>query len=710
MPVNPSLQRDPLNSPTERANNINDPQFENQQGYFGYDLTHGEYITPRFGELTPSFHLDTVPGDRHAVHDNIKTVLNQINGNFMSTLNQYVDSFYVPLRACLPNNYEKLIPNPTKGDDLPQSALPIVPLLGLFREYLFGSGSSTNFSDPEDIIFSLNELRTAFEDSLSTGYGDILVSNSSATVYFNRVLFLSYVLSRGQLLDYLGFQYDVVSSRANDLQRSIDDFFSEFHRAVLGAEGSWCYLYGHKLDPGSDVIGPISSTYEVYTLSQFRNAIASIFERGEIIEFDPAYLQELEGCPALSRLFDLYITLFEYDVQLHSISDIDQSTDLRSMGCFNITKVLAYQLCVAHYYTNDSIDNIFTADLFMQNLRAIMYPATGNFSKEPIFTYNGVQTEYDYMSYGGFFYSLLSVSTLNGLLHRQHLWMSVMLLMRRSLRYGDKFATARPRMLAVGQLEIAVENSTISPIDVTKNLLAQRYLNAANYIGSGFLQFYASMYGVVPSDTGVIPRFLAHRKIELANNIVSNTANNQGYQTTNLVGYSDNQAFDVFIDDFGFIISVVSYDVLPVYTSGIDACYHLADRFDYFNPMMQNIGDQPLFLSEQFGNIQTVNKVFGYDMRNSELKYKVSRAHGAFCTALPGFLLKYPYHDFVDGESDTINLRINPDFIRDKPYYLDSVVPQMTGISPGTYFHFVCACLNQVHSARKIQATPSTLF
>lgn len=56
--LNPSKKTEALNSPVERANKLNDPQFEASQGYFPYDLTHQEFITPRFGEITPTMHLE----------------------------------------------------------------------------------------------------------------------------------------------------------------------------------------------------------------------------------------------------------------------------------------------------------------------------------------------------------------------------------------------------------------------------------------------------------------------------------------------------------------------------------------------------------------------------------------------------------------------------------------------------------------------------
>lgn len=726
MAFNPANQEPSLNNSTQRANQLNDPQFENQQGYFPYDLTHQEFLSPRFGEVTPSMHLDTTPGDRIVVHDDIKTILNQINGNFLSTINQYVDSFYVPLRSLYPTNYEKLLPNPTKGDDLPNAALPMVPFTHFVYDYL-NSYVLYEFLDldgDDGVIFSPSDIANNGLPEISA---DSPILIFAFNFYISRTLLLATMLSRGQLLDYLGISFDdrqiYLKSR---LQTDIDNLFSKVYDAYRDSLGL-DFIHSISLNRSSNTVNiqdlETAHKIKVYseegyiTLSSFRNAISTAFERGEL-----PYLY-IEPSDSISALRNAFYTFIETVNRIFVPQDYADLTDISSYlnainsssnpfsgGFLNLTKCLAYQQIVAQYCTNNTVDNIFTSDLYMQLLRAVLFPASENgLSYEPTFLYNGVQTEYDYMTCGAWAYSLLSNPDVSndGVLNRQFIFITLMFLMRRSLRYGDYFATARPNMLAVGDLSINVSDGAVSPIDVTKNLLMQRYLNAVNYIGSGFMQYMASIYGVTPSDTGTFPRYIAHRKIPLQNQLTNNTADNQGYQTTNLVGYSsgDNIGFDVFIDDVGVIISLMSYDVLPVYTSGIDSSSHFADRFDYFNPMLQNIGDQPIRLSELVGDPGYYNTVFGYTMRNAEYKYKVSKAHGAFVNSLPGFMLKYPiqYRDYDD-------VVISPDFIRDAPVYLDPVVPQMTGISPAQYFHFIVSCTNQVKMARKIQATPPVLF
>ena len=718
--MNPSKTGEHLSSPIERANKLNDPDFQLDGGFFTYDLTHQELSTTLFGQVTPVCHIDTVPSDRIVIDNNTKLIRNQIDGNLLSNINEYVDSFYVSLRNVFPTNYEKLIPNPVKGEDLPNSALPVVPLLNYFSHLyrgdstlLIGDNSTDTLSNIMDVIASAGE-----GDYL----GDIFDKNIDIAFGLGRLTLLATVLSRGQLLDYLGIQFDTpnLSSRvSSDLQKAIDDYFralwTDFYNGVSDDDGNLEYtLYSYKLSLTSNEAFSSGREVVVRSLEDFRSWISDCFERGNMPDFSAF---RVVGASAVSNLVNTLDTIFSgYLAPIGDLSaDIERIDGLSEMNLenhFNIGKILAYQQIIAHYYTNDRVDNIYTSELFMQNLRSIMYPTTESTIStiEPTFDMNGVRFEYDYISYGGFAASLLSNELIEGSVNRQYVWATVMLLLRRSLRYGDYFSTSRPNMLAVSdQLGINVSDGKVSPIDVTKNLLMQRYLNAANYIGQGFLQYMSSMYGVKPSDTGCHPRFISHKKIQVQNQITNNTADNQGAQTTNLVAYSDRSTMDVFIDDFGYLISLVSYDVLPIYKSGIENTYHFADRFDYFNPMLQGVGDQAVRSSELLGYPELYGDTFGYVVRDAEYKFKNSRAHGAFCNDLPGFLISYPlyaYNESIDG----YDLNINPDFIRDKPIYLDSVLPQQTGVSPAQYWHFILSTTNEVKCARKIQALPGILF
>lgn len=698
---NPSRPDPTLNNPTQRANELNDPQFEEQQGYFPYDLTHSEFLTTRYGEVTPTCNMHTIPGDRVVFRGNDKTVLTQINGNFLGTVNEYSDSFFVPLRSLYPNNYEKLIPNPTKGDDLPVIALPKFPLSYFVNSYLRGV-KTVRLLDDGDLL-----VAQTFNGLMHFSF-DIDSQWFAYDVALTRWFALLTMFSRGQLLDYLGY------SLSERLQSYIDSAFLYFTENMRGDYISMYYpLTSDDIDNAATDIVIDRPTR---TLSEVRDAISYAFEHGYIIGFDGVFSPELFR----SGLLDIFSSI-EAELDYYLVFDIDE-LEITTQDAFesfnnggsdisvnyryiNLSTVLAYQQVIAQYYSNNSVDNIFNADLYMQNLRSVMYPSRdGTQSSEPVFYYNGVETRLDLISLGASLYSLVLGESSGSLLMRQYYYITLMFLLRNSLRYGDYFSTARPNMLAVGDLTINVEDGAVSPIDITQNLLKQRYLNAANYIGSGFLPYMASIFGVTPSDTGTYPRFIGHYKQTLRSDIVTNTANETGRQYTNLLGYSDGNSWDCFIDDYGVMLVLKSYDVLPVYTKGVDKTFGFSDRFDLFNPMLQNIGDQPILGSEIGGDR---DYVFGYTMRNAEYKYKISRAHGAFVNSLRGFFLPLPVDYYVKLNGI---IHINPDFIRDRPVFFDSVVSQQTGTSPATYYHFIVSCVNELKTARKMQATPPVLF
>lgn len=707
MAFNPARTQEHITSPIERASSLNDPNFVNSEGYYPYDLSHSTFITPRFGEVTPTMDLHTVSGDRFVVSDKTKTILNRINGNLLNELQQYIDSFYVPMRCLFPINYEKLIPNPTKGDDLPNSALPQFPISRFVYDYLNSEKQvSLSYQGTTNTI----AYNTIYNFTSSTS--DIPLN----VVGFARLLGLAFILSRGQLLDYFNLQFDGFEVTKNSiLQGHIDTLFNELYK-LLDPDGETPLKYV-TVNPGLTInqfTVPIFNG-EVYDVEKLRDVIFSSYEAGKYLYFDiTSAPQSLLTAAATLRAYLNQIFSGNYGSSDATafITNLDASaTPFQDELFINLSVPLAYQQTICQYYTRDSIDNIYNADLYMQLLRSIMFPSTSGFSSEPTFDYNGVATEYDLISTGATFYSLLySSSSRPGRYNRMWAFMMNLFVMRRSLRYGDYFSTARPRQLAVSdQLSISTDNG-VSPIDVTKSLLTQRYLNAVNYVGSSFIPYMQSIMGVTPTTDNCEPKFLAHRTISLVNDVTTNTGEEQGKQTTNIVGYSDDMAFDVFIDDFGVILSLCSFDVLPVYTSGIDSTFHFADRFDYFNSMLQNIGDQQIRTSELVGFPQFRNISFGWTMRNAEYKFKLNKAHGAFCNnQLNGFLLKYPLYDYsLDENID--ETKINPDFIRDKPVYLDRVVPVITGVSPADYYHFVISCHNKVKAARKIQLTPPVLF
>lgn len=744
MALNPALHDEVVNSPIERANPLNNPDEKVLQGYNKFDLTHQSALTSRYGEVTPFDVFETVPKDRHLVHDGGTTLLNSIDASLVSRVNEYHDYFYVPMRSCFPNNYEKMVVQPTKGSDLPLDALPMIPLCAFVKRLLTNS---------ESIAFPGNIAITTVNPDV---FSPSDVADSANQVLLNRYLYAAYMLSRGQLLDYLGFCLDSIGSGSlgsyfshelykNQFQSWIDTIFDSLVETVfVDSDSGNVTLLDHQpglaaydlselttvdgtnvqttLPSPPSVVGrkiyynpsfDIDSDTDAWTLSGFRAALYDALENGYFIQlfsrsgvpFENMFPQKFyDACASLRDYFNRF--------ELPALTESTTADEYFDNGCINPMRIIAYQQVIAEYYTNDSIDNVYNSDLWMQNVRSIMFPSNGyNFSTERTFTYNGVDMEYDLFTTGAFNLAFFTMNNQQGLLSRMLPFISSVFSLRRSLRYGDMFATGRPDFMSVGQLGISVDaENYVDPVEVTQQLLMARYKQATNWMGMKFEAQMNGLYDTRPSDTGPHPYFITHRKVVLGRDQVLNTADKQGKRVTNLVGKSDNTGIDIMLDDFGVVLGLLSFDCLPLYPAGVDRNFYNCDRYTMFNSMLQNVGDQDLALVELTGDVRHSRQVFAYLPRYAQYKFGISRAHGAFAGNydIGVKALRYPVRQFM--QDGRVSLVINPDFIRDRPLYFDQFYVSRASLSPALYFHFATDFVMSHVAARRMQLVPQLLF
>ena len=71
-----------------------------------------------------------------------------------------------------------------------------------------------------------------------------------------------------------------------------------------------------------------------------------------------------------------------------------------------------------------------------------------------------------------------------------------------------------------------------------------------------------------------------------------------------------------------------------MYMQGQDKQHDLTSRFDYFNPAIQNLGQQPILNKEVDASHAQPNAVFGYQDQNYWLRRRTSRVEGEFLDTL----------------------------------------------------------------------------
>ncbi len=754
--VNPSLQKSMGNSPQDRVTSAADQTYANGQPYNTFDLSDTVPDTQRAADQLPFEFMDCVAGDRVIITSSSKIKANQLPATLMSKFNAYEDYFAVPMSCMYPINYDKMIANPTKGDDLPLQALPAFPIalylanLTFAKQQTFGSDSMKVQLNSD--LFTIPSIAFATTPNVLVG-DEISTENSFATtVRFNYLLRALYLLSSDSLLHRIGYGIEysyLIPQEVYDqstlfdaykpnirisLQEVIKCFFDYFYQFVtsyvIGKEGAFVGFW-KPADTvsgfgtfNSSAFGSWSNvTTAVDTLSQFRDIMNRCVESGYLFYFNPVG-ESLDLDVYYDDLSFILRILQSFATKLYNLAAIsDNTVEIPSLAYFNPSRLLAYHLSMAQYSTVDTVDYLFTAKLWMQNIESLLFNPASVFGSEfqssrsecrSTFYYNGVSTMYDIFTIG----SLVPALASPAFYVIKHLGLFANLFVpARSLRYRDYFMAARPNVTSVGNLQIAMNNNVLFASDITKGLVAQRFLNAVNRVGNKLVDYLAGIFGVVPKNVEAEPHFIARRKITIENVVNTNTESDMGRQQTNLVSSDSVSGIDVYIDEDSVLVAVRSFDIVGANFSGINRHLMNFDRFQKFNPMFQNIGDQDIKLIELTGNILDASvtlPVFGYATRYAEYKEPVSLCQGGSLLYTPGwfFIRKFFQPSTFDALDNPIpsDKTIKPNLIRHNNVEFDSIMAGNTSLDPAGYFHFIISQTNSITAVRKMNFFTSILW
>lgn len=138
-----------------------------------------------------------------------------------------------------------------------------------------------------------------------------------------------------------------------------------------------------------------------------------------------------------------------------------------------------------------------------------------------------------------------------------------------------------------------------------------------------------------------------------------------------------------------------------------DRFYFHKDRFDMFNPMLQYLGDQPVYQRERT-DMEKNSDIFGYQSRNGEYKQRYNVLSGAFMDILTSWVF---CTDNVYGAQPDPALALvqSPEFIRSHEYEFDRYFSALAGPSLGHRFHFILVFNNDCQSLRPMEISPGIL-
>lgn len=697
---------------------------------FDKSLSYRLYNTHRFGDYVPTFVMDGVPNDEISLNSFDKIDSLSLKAPFQGSLRKIKESFMVPNMAILPLQWDRIYAQNSNGDDVPLDANCIL------------QGFPTKFKDLWiSCLGSLNTAQSAITDASTLA--------TFLTGYMRWLVLGEFVLSSGSLLNVLGY-------KANKWL-TIDQMDTQSNAAY---QVDFDYMFDQTLYPifeqlsTFEVIEPVGGsnvTHQYFGLGagvsqfggyeQFRNMI-ELFRENPLCYFNGYLSTTAGGVSTVKNIIQamfaganyglLASTLYTWKLPSSSYSGADplggNTTDptILNPNILNLTRILSYQLVCSHFYSNSSVDFIYSAELYREYINHLERLTSSNNTLYQ-FTWNGMSLPYDYLSGHSLIYtlcldSIASVRTnfisnfcvnSNNALTPLAIW-SALFGFRKSLRYGDYFTASRPRPLAPINTDVSVSGSSVSVIDITRNIQAQRFANSVMRSRSKIEEYVKSLFGKAPQPDYHNPFFLTRQEEFIFGDQVQNTAQNNNptlpqSRTGNWTGNLSRHTFTFHNDDMHpcTYLQIVSYDAPRAYTRSVERQFLIADRFDMFNPDFQYIGDQPIYGIELgYATPTGIPNIFGYTTRDMEYKQRFDQVSSGFSSgSLPGWA-------FTDDNLPVFfygRASLNPDFIRSRNTDIDNLYLSLTGYSLGNYFHFTCITDNNVRAKRAMAVDPQIL-
>lgn len=672
--------------------NINDTHTRTPKAKSQFNLNYPFFNTYRYGEIAPFFWMEGVGKDKLPLRSAHEVQSYTLGQPLMSTIKMIKSYFMVPREAILPFNWDKIHENPTAGDDINA------------QEY----GTNTQFLQ---LIKSITTTVNNTIQSVIESEYDPVKNYDLYTYILNYMIFLESIFSKGSLFESLGIHLGSIFKYSYDgtTYKNFDQLFDAFINLTINTfkTSNTKYL----------IAGVGTDTYQIW-LDGEKEGYISFRDFLDIIRHETLIRIQV-GTGGDNQDFEILNSwILDNYILTPGVNGLNQIND-NTKG-IDLARLWAYQIVVSHYYSNDFIDYIYSAELYRQKVYShIRYALDYAADTDKIFLYNGIQTRCDtlsatYVKYMlNYFKGLTIENDSDQIINFFDYWKSLTSY-GNSLKYVDYFTGAKSKPLAVGDVNTPVVANAVNAIDMTRNIMKQRFLNAVQRAGRKTGEYMKAIFDVENYHPDYHnPFFIAETSDHIRGQINENTGEAQmsleNSRTSTLYGSSDKWVFEFEGDRDCIILGLVSFNIERAYIDTIERQVFHVNRYDMFNPFMQTIGDQEVYAMEhKSSDTNPASDNYAYQGRHMEYKQRYAQAAGGFASgALPGWA-------FVQGDTDghrTLSTaeHITPSVIRSHPSELDKYYLALTGYSLGTYFHFIIKSDNIMPAERPMIYNPGIL-
>lgn len=674
------------NNATAPTNKLNDTVPAVRHTFNRFNNGYKHYTSANYGEYTPFFSQICKPADNKKFKSVSQVRTLSLKSPLYSQVKMNKDYFFVPYDAILPNSWQKIYRNPSQGDDVPADANTVIPNVNVLFSFAYRFVSKV-----QDFF------------NVSTTIADNALLDLGKFIYLAFPLMDAFFSSSG-LLSRLGYNnnHSAVFNLGANFYPTWDRC-AEVLYPMLFPDGTNMPFNFPSGGVGYSLTISNESNFIVDSAYPEKMSISGL-DALSFMRYYPDYVMTNEAAflAFLKEVRGKVTSPVSFDATSLLTSEVLEAKNL----VLNYDQCVAYNLCCSQFYTNGNVDSVYNAELYRDALGSFVKLFNGSFDT---YSYNGINVLYDVSS--GHYMSIAlnivqvgmaSSSTMVAALS----YLRNIFCIQNSLKYGDYFTGSHTRPLAVGDVTAPVVGEQVSAVDITKAIAYQRFLNVVVKLKNSFADYLRSIFGSLPAPDYHEAKFVSHSEGSVDGFEVANTTgNDQGNLVTLLHSVKENFEFELQVDMPGISLGIVSFVASRAYCQTRDRMFMREDRYDMFNPMLQTIGDQPIYGMEKSPLYTTP---YGYVQRYMEYKQRYNVASGAFDDVLRTYCIICDSPHASSNALELLSPNVNPVSIRLTPRELDRFFTSVAW-SYGNSFHFICEFDNQCDDVREADFAPSIL-
>lgn len=226
-------------------------------------------------------------------------------------------------------------------------------------------------------------------------------------------------------------------------------------------------------------------------------------------------------------------------------------------------------------------------------------------------------------------------------------------------------------------LKLDLPNGMPTINDLRLAFQLQKFLEKDARGGTRYTELILSHFGVrSPDARQQRPEFLWGKRIRInVNQVIQTSATDEVSPQGNTAAYSVtsdvSNSFTTSFTEHGFIIGLICFRTSHIYQQGVERMWSRKSRYDYYFPVLANIGEQPVYRKEIFaGKISADDTgdddIFGYQEAWAEYRYKPNRVSGAFRSNYAQSLDVWHLADYYESPP-----MLSPDWISETTANLD---------------------------------------